>query len=358
MSKYTTELRYICESLTGLDESVGNNKTEEIINKARPLIFNFNFPIFEEGYEVGLEKKIIDHFYFREIGYETYGLWQNRLRMKLNEIMPYYNKLYLTEEFEYDPLGSLDYTVIHEGEYEDFNQLDKTGRDTDNLTSNDTERKTGDETLTKSGSDTNAKTGSDTKSKSGSDTESVTGTDTDTHSGIDARTFGTDEYHGDSWTLFSDTPQGGLDGIQNATDDVKANAYLTNATRNILDYNDSNTDNMEYGHTIDHEHDTSTEIEYNSSEEVEYDSQNTLTYDTTEEKEFNTTVTNRKDSTLEKIKNTSDISNGRGIQNWIEKFKGRKDVDPNKMLKEYRDNLLNIDMMIIDELEDLFLKLW
>lgn len=278
MSKYTTELRFICESLIGLDESVGNKKTEEVINKARPLIFNFSFPIFESGYAVGLENKIIDHFYFREIGYETFGLWQNRLHMKLNEIMPYYNKLYKSEELEYDPLGNLDYTVIHDGEYEDFNRLDKTGTNT---------------------------------------TEKA-GTDTDTHSGTDARTFGADEYHGDSWTLFSDTPQGGLDGIQNATDDVKSNAYLTNATRNILDYNDSNTDNMEYGHTIDHDYDSS--------------------------------ITN--------TRNTADVNNGHGTKNWVEQFKGRKDIDPNKMLKEYRDNLLNIDMMIINELEDLFMKLW
>ena len=68
MSKYTTEVRFICEQASGLTESKGYNDTNSIIDLAIPKIFNFNFPIFDEGYRGVLERKILKHFYTREIG--------------------------------------------------------------------------------------------------------------------------------------------------------------------------------------------------------------------------------------------------------------------------------------------------
>lgn len=94
MSKYTTEVRYICEVNAGLDESVGYDRVEEIISKSRTKIFDFSYPIFDSEYRSVLESKILRHFYTREIGFETVGLWKLKLSMKLNEIMPYYNRLY------------------------------------------------------------------------------------------------------------------------------------------------------------------------------------------------------------------------------------------------------------------------
>lgn len=67
-------------------------------------IFNFNYPIFDEEYREYLENKIIRHFYFREIGFETVGRFLFELETKLNEIMPYYNKLYESSLLEFDPL--------------------------------------------------------------------------------------------------------------------------------------------------------------------------------------------------------------------------------------------------------------
>ena len=52
------------------------------------------FPIFDENYRSVLETKILRHYYTREIGFETVGLWKHYLKTKLNEIMPKYNKLY------------------------------------------------------------------------------------------------------------------------------------------------------------------------------------------------------------------------------------------------------------------------
>ena len=67
-------------------------------------LFNFNYPIFNEEYRSVLEEKITRHFYFREIGFETVGRFLYELETKLNEIMPFYNKLYESTLFEFNPL--------------------------------------------------------------------------------------------------------------------------------------------------------------------------------------------------------------------------------------------------------------
>lgn len=67
-------------------------------------IFNFDYPIFNEEYREHLENKIIRHFYFREIGFQTVGRFLYHLETKMNEIMPYYNQRYESTLFEIDPL--------------------------------------------------------------------------------------------------------------------------------------------------------------------------------------------------------------------------------------------------------------
>ena len=119
MSKYTTELRYICETYAGLDESVGYNSIEEIIAKSRTKIFDFDYPIFDESYREVLETKIIRHFYTREIGFETVGLWKLKLNTKMNEIMVYYNQLYLSEQIKFNPIST--HSMVTENEYDNHN---------------------------------------------------------------------------------------------------------------------------------------------------------------------------------------------------------------------------------------------
>ena len=116
MSKYTTEVRFICESLAGNSESVGGNGIDSVIQRAIPQIFDFYFPIFKTDYKNVLETKILKHYYTREIGYETYGLWKFKLNVRLNEIMPYFNQLYESTLLEFNPLLDVDYTRKHEGE--------------------------------------------------------------------------------------------------------------------------------------------------------------------------------------------------------------------------------------------------
>ena len=110
MSKYTTEVRFICETAAGLSESADASKVDEIIAKAAPIVFNFDWPIFDDAYRAGLEEKILRHYYTREIGEETVGLWKLRLEDRLNLVMPKYNQLYESAKLEFNPFYDVDYT--------------------------------------------------------------------------------------------------------------------------------------------------------------------------------------------------------------------------------------------------------
>ena len=62
------------------------------------------FPIWEESHRPELEKKIIEHYWMRQIGFETPGRFKFELNKKLREIMPYYVELYKTTKFQYNPI--------------------------------------------------------------------------------------------------------------------------------------------------------------------------------------------------------------------------------------------------------------
>ena len=168
MSKYTTEVRFICENLSGLSESADGARVEEIISSARSKIFDFDYPIFDEDYKEVLEFKILWHYYTREIGLETYGLWKMKLRDKMQIMMPYYNKLYESELIEFNPMWTTDYT----------------------------------------------RSGSESLSQSESTSTSLSTSESDSTSS---------SANGSEWNLYQDTPQNQLSDVQNY-------AYLTNAT--------------------------------------------------------------------------------------------------------------------------------
>ena len=86
MSTYTTEVRYICENYAGEKESVGYDNVQNVLNRSWDKVFDFDFPIFDEEYKPVLCKKILKHYYTREICEETVGLWKLRLDARMNEI--------------------------------------------------------------------------------------------------------------------------------------------------------------------------------------------------------------------------------------------------------------------------------
>ena len=66
-------------------------------------LFDFDYPITDLGWKNELEQSFIDKFYFNEIGHETIDRWKHALKTKMNLIMPYYDKLYMSTLKEYDP---------------------------------------------------------------------------------------------------------------------------------------------------------------------------------------------------------------------------------------------------------------
>lgn len=254
MSKYTTEVRFICESLANLNESKGYDDVNSIIDVARPLIFNFDYPIFDNAYKPLLEKKILKHFYTREICEETYGLWHLRLDAKLNEIMPYYNKMYESELLQFNPFDDVNKRIVHEGT--DSGESEGRGTSTGNTVRDGT---------------------------SGS------------------------HLTDDVWNLYSDTPQGGISGIERAYDGVDDNAYLTDA-RNIKE--DRQVDN-------------------------EFEDESNTTGSTTSNRSF------------------------ANENEWTEVITGKQGTKSySNMLLEFRKTFLNIDAMILEELNGLFFQLY
>lgn len=134
MSKYTTQVRYICEQLSGYVQSVDYSDVDLVLRSAEPKIFDFNYPIFDENYRHVLNTKILKHYYINEIGLETYALWKLRLNTKMNEIMPYYNQLYKSELYTFNPLYDTDITRQHKVD----RSQDSTTKTTDTSTTEQT----------------------------------------------------------------------------------------------------------------------------------------------------------------------------------------------------------------------------
>ena len=65
MSKYTTEVRFICETYAGLSDSVGLTKVNDVLAQSWNKVFDFDFPIFDETYRSVLCQKILRHYYTR-----------------------------------------------------------------------------------------------------------------------------------------------------------------------------------------------------------------------------------------------------------------------------------------------------
>lgn len=282
MSKYTTEVRYICEFENGLTESKGYSSVNEIIVNAIPKIFNFDFPIFDEAYRVILEKKILKHFYTREIGEETVGLWKLRLDAKLNEIMPYYNKMYTSELLEFNPLYTTDLTRTRQGTVDNKNSGEVTS--------------TSQSASSNQSANTNETTGSNQNSSNGQGSGSNSGSTVD---------------------KFSETPQGALTNVENGT-------YLTNAriTNDSATSSSTSSNSSTGSYTINGTGSVNSSASANASGTVESDGSSLTTED------------------------------------YLEHVVGYENKNASKTIKEYRETFLNIDMMIINELESLFMQLW
>lgn len=190
MSKYTTEVRFICESKAGLSESAGCDNVNDIVSKSWDKIFTSKAVFFDEEYRSVLCQKILKHYYLREIGSETVGIWKLWMNTRLEEIMPFYNQLYESALIEFNPLYDVDLKRTHN------RKIDSSKQDT--------------------GTSQSVSSGEIKVSETSSGSSNNTKKD-----------------------LYSDTPQGAITGLENEN-------YLTNA-RKVTDTGSTSNENSSTG---------------------------------------------------------------------------------------------------------------
>lgn len=240
-SKLTVELREIVES--------GVN------------VWDFEYPSFYSGDDkTAFEQKVLDHYWFRQIGQETTGRFLHYFRARIREIMPYYIKMYESVEI--------------------MNQLDNPFDNVDIV-----------ETFEQTSSGTQSGTNSEKDSASASGSQKV--------SGSDSRTGSEDKTH-----KYSNTPQGSISNLDR---------YLTEGS---VDENTS-TDNG-----------TS---EQSGTSESESSSERSGTHSTTSE---------------ETLKHTYTKKGNQGVNTYAHD------------MNEFRTSIIDVDMMIINQLQDLFLAVY
>ena len=105
MSKYTTELRWPIEQEL---DARGLPHDESSWPSVYDLLGLGDYPIYDEGHRQELNDKIIRRYYFREIGFETFGQFAWHVRSHMHEVMPYFNELYRTIGLIQDPLSTRD----------------------------------------------------------------------------------------------------------------------------------------------------------------------------------------------------------------------------------------------------------
>lgn len=69
-------------------------KIKDLAKEGRKVIFNFEYPLTENIDKEKFETMILNHYLQRRIGFETVAAFRIQLDIKLNEIMPLYNKMF------------------------------------------------------------------------------------------------------------------------------------------------------------------------------------------------------------------------------------------------------------------------
>ena len=125
MSKYTTELRKLFTPITYKEPIFTRAEVEAwfkdydlddyLTDEQQAVITNTGLWTKDK-----LAKKIVDHYYMREIGFETIGLFIHYAKTTMNELMEEYLPLIYSSAIQYDPLVNVDYT-------ESFNRNQQTG---------------------------------------------------------------------------------------------------------------------------------------------------------------------------------------------------------------------------------------
>lgn len=396
MSNFTTQVRYLCESFGG--EAHGVREIDNQIKRANRTIFDFDYPIFDNNYKEELELKIIRHYYMREIGAETFGLWQLYLCDKMNEIMPYYNQLYTSTLLKLEPLINLS-TANVETENENYTGNEITGNIkgtsiNESVASDLTDKWGARQDSHREGEHTSNSTNtSSSQNSSGSvTTPGVTTTvrnigsseDSNNTSATDTQTDpSTSTSKSTSWNINSDTPQGGIENItgddedpvsddnigkphggnqyassvDESTNTSKSESYagtsVTTSSSSGSTQNDSTSTTSVTGHDDVQTNDSASSNSYSA----EKDGTTADAYEQKSGSDNHTGSTSRLyvDKTSDDTTHDSNSSRAKNLYNTL---KGLSGVSQSKLLQEWRETFLNIDKQIIEDLGILFFGLY
>ena len=368
MSDFTTQLRFICESYAGRTaEGSVVSDIDTIIANSRSKIFDFDYPIFDETYKPDLESKIINHFYTQEIGQETVGLFKHRLKTKMREIMPYYNQLYLSERLKFDPFINADYMDAH----------NQTSIGTDNFSSHNTagfENDTGrnvveshnEHSVTNYSEDNDNKINKEsTDTLSGSDSTTESGSVEVAKSGKESNELSFGNRKDSNLHKEADTPLGDIGDVDGSSADALAgnSGYLSKVAQDINKKSGSETNELSYENRKD------TTTYNNHKNKTDYGKVDT--FESEENQDLHKEGTSATDSnggsqtadtthaTGNSSSDTNDLRNTKDKQDYFGKVFGKVGSETySEMLMKFRDTFLNIDMMVIKELEPLFMLLW
>lgn len=125
MAKYTIELKNICDYYT-------RNEVENWFKDY--CLTDYLRPDEIESIESAniwskdrLARKIVDHYYMREIGFETPALFKHYAKVFMNEIMERKLPLIYSSSIKYDPLVNVDFKETLERNIESSNSSSNSG---------------------------------------------------------------------------------------------------------------------------------------------------------------------------------------------------------------------------------------
>ena len=83
----------ILESIVNYGKT-DKTKIKDLAKSGRNTIFNFDYQLSDKVTKEDFECMILNHFLMRRIGFDTVTAFRIQLNVKLNEIMPVYNKMF------------------------------------------------------------------------------------------------------------------------------------------------------------------------------------------------------------------------------------------------------------------------
>ena len=303
-----------------------------------------DYPIFNEEYRAHLNKKIIEHYMFYEIGYETETMFRFALNRKMREIMPLYNQRYKSCFIAFDALSTQDstenVTSSNRGTSRETSKDDETSKRNAQEHADDTTQtathETGDETGTRSTDGTSHNATRETGTTDSTGTENTTSKSDSTNTSRSAARNVASEF---PQTMLSENG----DYATNAADAVNESHGTSNAnasgTKETTDHGSSSTQGTADGTTHEASQDARSTTQDGTSD-------TTSTHD----------ATSSETGTVGRA-GARDLTTGDDGE-MIRRLTGYSGVAASELVALYRATFLNVDMEIIEELGTLFMGLW